>query len=282
MDCFYIGTKRKLFEVRAPSVNMPSGKGGFANELTLLNGGTTVRRSVAAHKRYTLTWNFVDRDDARVILDLADGVYGTGPIYWHDPFAADRNVLPQWWATPSQGGVDGLPLNGGQRGTLSPTPLNDLNMPVDSIEYTVQPNSSRKVWVPIPRGHTAHIGVYGQDGTGGNVQLIPTFAGEESGAPITLDLLDVTDNSMFNQTLAANPNRDGFDLTLGGTGTVTLTAMMVQVLKNGESPDAQSFISGQGHSGLSFLNQPNYTPYSSVYTKAGLAAEFVETGGWSV
>jgi hypothetical protein len=33
MECFYIGTKQKMFEVRAPSVNMPSSKRGFSAEL---------------------------------------------------------------------------------------------------------------------------------------------------------------------------------------------------------------------------------------------------------
>lgn len=279
MECFYIGTKQHMFEVRAPSINMPSEKQGFSNELLFLNGGASVRRSVASHKRYTLTWDAVDRDDARVVLDLADGVYGTGLIYWHDPFVADRNVLPQWWAVPSQGGYDGLPLNAGQRGRLVPTPTNTLRFPVESIEYTVELNKSRRVWVPVPPGHTAHVGVYGQNGTGGGVQVKQTLAGEEVSAPTVLTLLNVTDDSRFNATFSGS-GIDGIELSLTGAGTVTLSGMMVQVLENGVTPERGMFISGQGHSGLTFLTQPTYTPYSAVYTKAGMAAQFVETGGW--
>jgi hypothetical protein len=279
MECFYIGTKQKMFEMRAPSVNMPSEKRGFSNELQFLNGGASVRRSVASHKRYTLTWNAVERDDARLLLDLADNVYGPGPFYWHDPFVSDRNVLPQWWATPSQGGYDGLPLNAGVRGALSATPTNTLHMPSQSIEYVVQNNNSRRLWIPIPPGHTAHVGVYGVDGTGGGVQVSPTLDGEEAAAPTLLTLMSVADNSRFNASFN-NPSFDGIELSLTGEGTVTLTAMMVQVLKTGETPETGGFISGQGHSGLSFATQPSYTPYSAVYTRAGLSAEFVETGGW--
>ena len=280
MECFYIGTRRKMFEVRAPSVNMPSSKQGFSSELQFLNGGASVRRSIASHKRYTLTWNAVERDDARVILDLADGVYGTGLIYWHDPFVADRNVLPQWWATPSQGGYDGLPLNGGQRGTLVPTPANNLLFPVESIEYEVSPNVSRRVWVPVPPGYTAHVGVYGQNGTGGEVSVQGTLDGEDSDPPTVLTLMDVTDDSRFNVSFQHSSTLDGIEIYLTGSGTVTLSGMMVQVLKDGETPETGNFISGQGHSGLTFLTQPTYTPYSAVFTRAGLAAEFVETGGW--
>lgn len=281
MSCFYIGTKRRMTEVRAPSVNMPSGKQGFGSELIFTNGGASVRRSVASHKRYTLTWNSVDRDDARVVLDIADGLYGEGDVYWHDPFVADRNVLPQWWATPSQGGYDGLPLNAGARGSLVNTPANTLGFPLESIDYAVVENQSRTVWLPVPPGYTAHVGAYGVDGTGGAVEVRPTLAGEEVATATTLTLLEVSDNSRFNATFPASDGLDGVELSLGGVGTVTLTGLMVQVLEDGVTPEAGGFISGQGHSGLSFLTQPSYTPYSAVHTKAGLAAQFVETGGWA-
>ena len=74
MSCFYMGTRNRMLEVRAPSVNMPSSKQGYFNKVDFLNGGTSVRRSTAAHKNYTMTWNSMDRDEARKILDLADGV----------------------------------------------------------------------------------------------------------------------------------------------------------------------------------------------------------------
>lgn len=280
MSCFYIGTRQKMFEVRAPSVNMPSGKQGFVNQMQFLNGGTSIRRSIASHKRYSLTWNSVERDDARIILDLADGVYGTGPIYFHDPFAADRNVLPQWWATPSLGGYDGLPLNAGPRGDIIPTPTNSLNFPLESIQYNVTQFQSRRVWVPIPPGYTAHVGVYGNSAGGGLVQATPTLAGADAAPATSLTMLLLSDNSRFNATFAASSGYDGIELFLGGSGTVDLYGMMVQVLKDGVTPETGGFISGQGNSGLFFVSQPNYTPYSSVFTRAGLVAELVETGGW--
>lgn len=280
MECFYIGTKQKMFEVRAPSVSMPSSKQGFSSELNFLNGGSSIRRSIASHKRHTLSWNAVERDDARVILDLADGVYGVGPIYWHDPFVADRNVLPQWWATPSQGGYDGLPLNAGVRGTLVPTPTNNLNFPLDSIQYNVTEFQSRRIWLTIPPGHTAHVGMFGSDGSGGTMEARTTFLGQDSAPPVNLPLMSVTDNARFNTSFPAASNVDGIEIALAGEGSMVLSGMMVQVLRTGHTPELGGFISGQGNSGLTFATQPDYTPYSSVFTRAGLVAEFVETGGW--
>lgn len=279
MSCFYMGTREKLFEVKAPSVGMPSAKTGFSSEINFLNGGTDIRRSVAASKRYTMTWNTMTRDEARPILDLADGIYGTGSIYWHDPFAADKNVLPQWWASPMQGLYDGLPLNADARGVEVATPANSLNMPIKSIEYDVVLGTSRNVWIPIPSGYTAWVGAYGEDGTGGTVVATPTTGPTTEGADFDLTLLDVNDDSRFTESFSS-ASYDGVKLSLGGSGTVVLTALMVQVLKTGVTPQTGGFISGQGHSGCSFVTQPNYVPYSAAFDRVAVIADFAETGGW--
>lgn len=279
-SCFYMGTRNQMLEVRAPSVNMPSSKQGYFNKVDFLNGGTSIRRSTAAHKNYTMTWNSMDRDEARKILDLADGVYGHGPIYVHDPMAADRNVLPQWWATPSQGLYDGLPLNDGSRGESVATPANSLGFPPESIKYVVDAGRTRNIWIPIPAGYTAHVGAYGYDGTGGEVVVTPTINILTSGSPVTLSLLDVTDDTRFTNTFDSS-SYDGIFLSLGGAGTVTLSGIMVQVLETGVTPATGGFISGQGNSGLQFVAQPTYTPYSAALDRVGVVAELAEYYGWT-
>ena len=269
-----------MLEVRAPSVNMPSSKQGYFNKVDFLNGGTSVRRSTAAHKNYTMSWNSLDRDEARKILDLADGVYGSGPFYVHDPISADRNALPQWWATPSQGLSDGLALNNGTRGVAVSTPANGLNYPVSSITYTVLSGETRRVWVPIPDGYTAWVGAHGSNGTGGTVVATPTISAGSSGSPTTLTLLSVTSSTRFNQSFSS-ASYDGVELSLGGAGTLTLSGIMVQVLETGVTPGAGGFISGQGNSGLQFVSQPAYTPYSSALDKVGVVAELTEYYGWT-
>ena len=279
MTCFYMGTREKMLEVRAPSVNLPSSKQGYFNKVDFLNGGTAIRRSRSSHKQYTMTWNSLDTDEARKILDVADGVYSTGPVYVHDPITADKNVLPQWWASPFIGGYDGLPLNDGDRGALIATPSNSLNFPSESITYTVSTGQTRRVWIPIPSGYTAHVGAYGSNGTGGTVVATPTVNSTTNGTPVTLTLLAVSNNSRFNETFAST-SFDGVEISLGGSGTVTLSGLMVQVLKTGVTPLTGDFISGQGNSGLQFTSQPAYTPYSSALNKVGVVAELAEYYGW--
>jgi hypothetical protein len=275
-----MGTRNQMLEVRAPAVNMPSSKQGYFNKVDFLNGGTSIRRSTAAHKNYTMSWNFLDRDEARKILDLADGVYGRGPLYVHDPIAADRNVLPQYWATPSQGLSDGLALNDGTRGEGVTTPANSLDFPSESVLYTVLSGQTRRVWIPIPDGYTAHVGAYGSNGTGGTVVATPTIDAGSDGSPVTLTLLSVASNARFNQSFASS-SFDGVMLSLGGAGTVTLSGIMVQVLETGVTPETGGFISGQGNSGLQFVAQPTYTPYSSALDKVGVVAELTEYYGWT-
>lgn len=279
-SCFYMGTRQAMVEMTAPSVNMPSSKQGYFNKVDFLNGGTAIRRSVAAHKNYTMTWNSMNRDDARVILDIADGVHGPGPVYIHDPMAVDRNVLPQWWATPSQGGYDGLPLNDGVRGEIVQTATNSLGFPAESIIYTVASGQTRDIWIPIPEGHRAHIGAFGSNGTGGTVVATPTINSINNGTPVTLTLMGVTDDSRFNQSFGA-ASYDGVMLSLGGVGTLTLSGIMVQVLEEGVNPPDGGFISGQGNSGLQFVNQPTYTPYSSALDRVGVVVELAEYYGWT-
>lgn len=280
---FYIGTREKMLAVRQPSVTMPSSKKGWSSELEFLNGGTSVRKSIAAHKRYELTWNVLTRDEARPILDLADGIYGTGQIYFLDPFAANRNLLPQWWASPMQGIYDGLPLNGGDvRGEVVATPANTLDFPVQSIRYDTTAGTSRKIWIPIPTGYVGYVGAYGTNGTGGTVLVRATTGPTTySGSGVNLTLMDVTSNDARFNYSASGGSIDGIEISLAGSGTLTLTGLMVQVLPSGVTPETGSFISGQGNSGCTFVTQPEYTPYSVAYDQVGMTVELVETGGWA-
>ena len=276
----WMGTREVMLEVPCPNVGMPSSKNGWFNTLDYLNGGSSVRRSTAASKRYEMTWNSITRDEARLILDLADRLYGTGDIYWLDPFVADKNVLPQMWASPMQGVYDGLPLIGYPRPTASlGAPQNGF--PVQSAINEVIPGDvSRKIWVPIPAGYSAHIGVYGENGTGGKVYATPTINATSYATPQEITLMDTNNTARANLVVSASSGYTGVELSLGGDGTILLTGMMVQVLKDGRTPQPGGFISGQGNSGCQFSAQPEYTPYSAAFDNVGLVASFIETGSW--
>lgn len=279
MGFVYFGTREKMQWVKDPAVNMDSSKFGWSVQNNTLDGGTNVRHSWAAHKEYTLSWNLADRDKIRVIMDYADGIYGTGLIYWLNPFTMDKNVLPQYWASPFMGSLDGPILDGTYiRPTSVATPANNNDYPVNSAYYTVSGTPTTSLWIPIPPGWTAWVGVHGVSGTGGTVVVTPTTA-VGTGTPTTLAMMSVTSTTRFSNSYAGN-TYNGISLALGGSGTVTLSGMMIQILPDGVTPVDGGFISGQGHSGCSFAGQPTLTEYNAVFDKVGLSAKLVEQGAW--
>ena len=279
-NTMWMGTRERMIEIPCPSVGMPSSKSGWSTTVNFLNGGSAVRRSTAASKLYEMTWNSITRDEARTVLDLADRLYGTGEIYWLDPFAADKNVLPQQWASPMQAIYDGLPFIGTERPVATATP-NVNGFPVQSAQYTIASgDNARKIWVPIPTGYTAHIGVFGIDGTGGKVIATPTVGATSYDTPIDLDLMSVSSTARTNTTVENDGNINGVELKLGGVGTVILSGMIIQILKTGKTVTPGGFISGQGNSGCQFEAQPEYTPYSAMFDNVGMTATLIETGIW--
>lgn len=278
----WFGTRDYMTWVPCPAINMPSGKESYQTNAQYLNGGQFVRNSTASAKRYSMSWGSLSRDEARPILDFADKIYGTGAIYFTDPFTAAYNVLPQWFASPSQGLDDGIPLNGGVRGTEAATAANGNGYPVKSINYNITSGAKTvPVWIPIPPGYTAWVGVHGVDGTGGNVQVKPTTGATTYGTTTTLTMLPVTSTTRVNASFAGG-TFTGIEIALGGTGTVTLSGIMVQILANGVTPVEGGFISGQGNSGCSFVSQPSYVPYSAALDRLNMNIELVETEGWRV
>lgn len=277
----WFGTRDYMQWVSAPAINMGASKSGWFNQTNFLNGRATVQRSVSAHKVYNLSWDLTSRENIRAITDYADGIYGLGPIYWADPFAMDTNLLPQVWAAPALGAYDGLVLNGTEdRPAIVQTPLNSFGFPINSALYTVSPLIEKpSVWIPIPPGYAAWVGAHGQTGTGGTVVVTPTTGPTTTAPAQALTLLPVTGSTRVNTTFSS-VNYGGILVSLGGSGTITLSALTVQVFPLGATPASGGFISGQGHSGCSFSEQPSLTQYNAALDKVGLSADLVETDQW--
>lgn len=276
----YFGTRNYMQFVSAPAVNMDGSKHGWESQTNYLNGGAFVRRSTASHKEYSLSWNMTNRANIRAITDYADGVYGQGPFYWADPFVMDTNMLPMPWGAPFQTGYDGVTLDGSAtRPTLVTTPANTLGYPTQSAVYTVGAGVKPSIWIPIPPGFTAWCGVSGVAGTGGVVVATPTTGVSGLGTPVNLTMLSVTDPNRVNQSFLSS-SYNGVQISLGGTGTVTLSNIIVQLLPTGAVPPTGGFISGQGHSGCLFQAQPVLTQYSAALDRVGLTAVLVETQQW--
>lgn len=280
----YFGTKNYMQWVEDFVVDVDAGKSGWANRADFMNGGTWVRRSKAASKNYTLSWNMRTREQVQPILDYADGVYGNGYIYFSNPMWMDKNVLPAYWAQPYMNYYDGPVVVGGVRPTITNLNTSTNGYPVEAAVYTLSStNVSPTVFIPIPTGYTAHVGAHGSLGSGSaGVRVTPEISAIASGTPVDLTLMPVATTQRTNATFSGDTNV-GITLSLrsASTGTLILNGLIVQILPNGQSPQPGGFISGQGQSGMEFVEQPKVSEYSAAFGTLGMSAKLVETEAWS-
>lgn len=282
-DSMWFGNQNHMQWVKAPAINYDSSKRGYASSMSYLNGGVYVRRSSTAAKGYNFTWSMKSRDEIRAVIDYADGVYGDGPIYFLDPFAMDTNLLPQFWAVPALGAGDAPMLIGEfdeQRPGVLPTTPNTLGYPFNTANYSLMGTDVRAtVWIPCPAGYSLWFGAHGAATGTAAVQVTPTTGPTSVAPPSALTLLSVNDETRMNFSVNGG-TYTGALLSLNGIGTLQLSGLMAQCLPTGYTPQVGGFISGQGHSGCSFVTEPLLTNYSVGINRAGAVVNLVETAGW--
>lgn len=261
----YFGTRDKMMWVPCPAVDRPASNVGWSESMLYLNGGNYTRRSKGSHRVVEMSWNMISREDAGKIEALAGGAYGDGPYYWIDPMAAEHNVLPEAWAFPGS-----ATYRGGA--TTQATPANTLDYPSVSVLFT-EPNTLKPLWVPVPPGHTAHIGVHGTGVSG--ITLTP-----DGGVGSLVPMLPVTSTQRTNRTVEGGANGTGFTLSQPTTGTPHYAGIIVQVLPTGRTVEPGGWLNGLGTSGSEFSGFPERTDYSSVFDKVGVTAVLAEVGSW--
>lgn len=269
--------------IPCPSVDRPASNVGWANSMQFLNGGNATIRSKGSHREFEMAWNMISREDAGRIEAFASGAYGQGPYYWTDPMSAEYNVLPPQWASPALSSYQYGGVNISGQGTFSvfdsETPENAYDYPVRSLQIAGLSSSTphgKPIWIPIPPGHSAHIGVHG--GSTSGVILTP-----DGGTPIQLEHMGETTNERTNTSVDGNVS-SGFTLEVGkltgGSTVVRISGMIVQILPNGLTPEPGGWIPGMGHSGCEFEEFPERVDYSSVFDKVGITAVLKEVGSW--
>lgn len=145
--------------VPMPATGLDTSAAGYAGNATAyISGGVGLHTSYAAHKEYSMSWPVGGRDDLRPIADMAVGLYGSGPIFFIDPTAADKNILPMQWSFPALAALDGPVLFGSDRPSTVPTATNTLGYPALSAQMTtvVGPASTYTyAWTGTPNASTS-------------------------------------------------------------------------------------------------------------------------------
>lgn len=300
----YMGTREYMTWVKCPAIDAGISRVGWQAVSQYLNGGANVRRSSTGHKEYNFVWPMANTEDANIIKSFASNVYGNELIYFLDPFAVRTNVLPHYWSTPRLAWDDAPSLVYERRPTLVGTAVNSLGYPTKSAVYELRENDTfASLYIPIPPGHTFHLGVHGsstgsatilvtpdgasdgavfiEDPPGSGLYLVPdgwveSSAGlyavssgmteEELGLYSTMGEVFIVSPMAVtdsNRTDLAINNTTGVTITLSGVGYLTLAGLIGQVLPDGLLPDKGGFLNGEGHSGCRFDGFPDVVGYSS-------------------
>jgi hypothetical protein len=243
----WFGTRDYMQWINMPAIDSDMSKVGWQTQSQYINGGSRIRRSLTGHKEYNLAWPLQSRDDIREITDYADGIYGNGNIYFLDPFAMDRNVLPQYWATPALAADDAPILFGTTAPTTVDTGANSYSYPVKSAVYSLSSATTTKaqLFIPLAPGTTGWIGAHGTSTGSAAVRVTPTIGASGTGTAVNLTLLSSTTDTRVNQSFSGDLYSGVLiELYTASTGTITLSGLMMQVLDSAATPQVGSFISG--------------------------------------
>lgn len=286
MQAMWIGPRGGESWFKAPDsggiftpVGWASNSGSPAQQI---GGGASIRRSKTTHKDYPMTWSIGSRLQFAPILDMYSGARGPGLIYFIDPMVSDLNVLPEQWAFPASACYDGTPLIGTVRPQNVATPANVNGYPPETAQYALAGSTLHPLYIPIPPGYTAWVGIHGTiSGTGG-VRVTPILPGNTATTAVFPTMLAVTTSTLVNSSFTGGTYQGiVVDITTGTATTINLSGMIVQILPTGTTPGTSGFIGGLGNSGCEFTSAPSITSYSSALDQVGASAHLVEVGDWS-
>lgn len=272
----YFGNRGSMQWVKAPTVDFDASRVGWTSEVQFLNGGASIRSSVASHATVQLSWGLMSNEEARGILrPLRSGK----PVYWVDPFV--DNHLPQAWAEPWRAGYDGPILdNSDVRPKLFPEAVVN-NYPAESAEYNLTNDTvglRKSIWLPVPPGYTMHIGATGAV-VSGAVQLRFQV---DAGSPANIAFSSPTAANPYSRTVDGGSGGSGVTFTLVGTGKLKLRSIMAHLAPTGSQPPSNGFVEGEGVGGSLPASQPSESRYSAVLNGQNrtVSVRLVETGSW--
>lgn len=286
MGNVWFGTREHMQWIPAPQIDVSAGKVGFSAVANFLNGGAGVRRSKAGAKQFSLSWNMKHRDEVRPILDYADGLYGDGYIYYSNPFANDKNILPAYWATPYINAYDGPLFWNNVRPTIfkDSTPQVQNGFPVEAASYTMNTGYTYpKLYVPIPPGFRLHIGAHGTNVSGTSTIKVTPYSGVGNATPGTVTSLTLLPRTgaLTNYVTPAGATGAELQYVTTANGVLRMHGVIAQLLPTGAVSPVGEFISGQGTSGMAFVSQPSVSEYSAALDRVGVSADLIEVEAWA-
>lgn len=286
MGQVYFGNDSYQTWIKAPKTDMDASNTGYSSEVDFLNGGASVRRSNGNHKVLAMSWfgqmNGTDASqDLSIIKDFYDGLYGSAPFYWLDPYAINSNLMTPNWAAPMLAEKDWQSLSS----TITPTFTtasysNGYPMKYASYALTGSYVGDRKMTIIIPSGYKLNFGWHSTSAgisaaSAAGIRITPYL--RSTGAATTVQnpesLLAGTTQRVSTVTTAGSMAEfDGstyskVDIYIANgsasASTLAIVAMIAQIAVSGSTPATGKFISGRGTGKLEFSAAPSTTYLSA-------------------
>lgn len=281
----YFGNSTIQKWIKAPNSSMDAATQGYSSRSDFLNGSASVRRSKRTHREFSLSWtgqiNAVDQDqNVRPIKDFHDGLFGSGPFYWVDPFAATGNILAPEWASPmlAESGWQAL-SNSIVPTYTAQTYANGFPIKYASYSLPASHSEAKKFTVIIPDGYKFTFGWHSTasgktaDADGG-IKMVKYNRSTGVGTTVYPASMTAGGVTRTNTTVdGATFGRVEIYLYNGATSTksVNIVGMMGQVIPSSSNTPSGEFISGNGTNGLEFSSPPSIN-----YISAALDGGMVE------
>jgi len=293
----YFGNTNFQTWITAPQTGMIASSSGFAATTDLLNGRSFVKRSNGAARKFSASWlgsmNGTDlTSNLQTIKDFSDGMYGTGNVYWLDPYAISQNVLPPHWAAPGLASRDWPTLSSVTPTftTLSGTSnVYANNFPQTYATYIgVGTSTSKSIDIIIPSGYYLHFGWHATV-SGVSAISAPGYYVRKYSRATNLEVTsggfpDFPLSLLAGGTTRTNWVIDGTTysrvrITFGASSVATTSVVgaIAQILPTA-TPTTGAFIPGKGTSALQFASPLEIEYYSSAINNGqiGLSTTFVE------
>lgn len=293
------GTNTHFGWVPQPDLPVRNRRVSYMEQMGFENGGAAVARSTAFHREFVFNVGLQQSsgvDGLDVYADFAAGLFGSGLMYFADPFYFEQNLAAPQWANPSLAELDWpAPVAGSV--SYGATAANSYLQPRRKATWTITTAANATpltdatipfLVVPIPPDMTLHVGVTGA-ATGTAVCRVESWVNDatSAGATSSLTLLAETGSTRLNATVAGSSYAFAkifFTRTSSAASTITPISLMAQLWPSGVTPTLTgNHVPGRGHTGLQFADDAvaeDYRVVSGGVPYRGLSTRLLEVGAW--
>lgn len=286
----YFGNANKQLWIPAPRTGLDASPEGYFSQTQLLSGRAFQKRSAANHRQFSPAWvgslnTENENDSLHTIKDFFDGIHGSGPFYWLDPYAVETNLLAPNWASPMLSGNGWASISSIGTASLVTTETNTRNYPYQSLRLSFGASiaeSTKKNRIIIPEEYKLHFGWHGEQNSGDATIVLRCYP-RSGGAAVDIETTPLAVTSGVRTNVQVNGNTYYMVEILvknlsAETSVIDIAGMIAQVRPEVSTVPQGGFISGRGTLGLLFASAPKIS-YLSAKVNEGyveLATSFIE------